>query len=423
MRLPTVFAAFLGLFFAALVGPARAGAGEATPSLGAETVLAPKTAQTQWTPAAAFDGKGTFLVVWQEGGGNAGGEADILGARVNSGGKVLDAEPLAISRAKDFQRRPAVAWNGREWLVVWQDARDFEETGYDIYAARVTAEGKCLDPEGIAVCTAKEDQQMPAVASDGASFLVLWADYRSGKDYDVYGTVVQDGKAGTATAILAMGGEQLAPSACWTGDGYLVGSAFNGQSGSSQGALVCRVDRGGKPVGKATNTSGVATFDVAVGAGGRHGILVATAQCGKLYSPSHCYAVFLNPDGSLAKPDNSGRPPFSDSRVTGPSAIQLNGKGGSGNVHAPAAAGSGEWLLALYDDAAADGGKWNRPENPHTAVHYAVVRSADGRVGSEGVLADGMRAEAAGGRDGRFLVVYERHGVEHKVAFRMVTAK
>ncbi len=264
---------------------------------------------------------------------------------------------------------------------------------------------------------------MPAVASDGASFLVLWADYRSGKNYDIYGAAVRDGKAGTAAAILAMNGEQLAPSACWTGEAYVVGSS-GGKGSPSKGALVCRVDRGGKPVGKAADTGGqVGTFDVAVGASGGHGILVTTTQLGKLYNPSHCYAVFLNADGSPAKPDNPGRPPFSDKRVIGAvaSAIPLNGRGGGGNVYAPAAAGSGEWLLALYDDVAFDG-SWKRLKNMRTVVHYALVRSADGRVGAEGVLADGMRAGAAGGKDGRFLVVYEQHGVKHKVACRLLRA-
>jgi len=57
-----------------------------------------------------------FFVVWH------GGDAQIRGARVSAGGKVLDATPLQLSTAAaSYHAWPSVAWNGREFFVTWRE--------------------------------------------------------------------------------------------------------------------------------------------------------------------------------------------------------------------------------------------------------------------------------------------------------------
>ena len=89
---------------------------------------------------------------------------------------------------------PAVAFDGTNYLVVWDDyplgpARHLRCAGHQA--------GAVLDPAGIAISTAAGNQQRPALAFDGTNYLVVWADHRSGTDYDIYGARVS-----TAGAVL-----------------------------------------------------------------------------------------------------------------------------------------------------------------------------------------------------------------------------
>ncbi|MBA4388117.1 MAG: hypothetical protein C0404_09060 [Verrucomicrobia bacterium] len=131
---------------------------------------------------------------------------------------VLSA-PLAVAPGVDGrlpQYCPQVAWSkeARVWLVVWEDgwvssdetARDGR--AQDIYAARISQDGKVLDPNGIPVCVARDFQGRPVVASDGKGFLVLWQDLRSGKDWDLYAARVSgDGKVLDEGGAPVSGGE------------------------------------------------------------------------------------------------------------------------------------------------------------------------------------------------------------------------
>ncbi len=142
-------------------------------------------ADDQWSPALAFDGT-NFLVVWQD---SRSGSHDIYGTRVTPGGVVLDTLGIAVSTAAKNQRDPALAFDDTNFLVVWEDYRS-SPYEYDICGARVTPAGSVLDPSGIAISTATKDQRDPALVFDGTNFLVVWEDYRSGDTSDICGARV-----------------------------------------------------------------------------------------------------------------------------------------------------------------------------------------------------------------------------------------
>lgn len=153
-----------------------------------------------YTPRVASNGSG-YLVVWAE--NNSTTIWDIYGARVSSGGVVQDTSGIAIANYLYAQFDPVVTSNGSDYFVAWTDHRG--DNNYDIYAARVSAEGAVLDTSGIAICTQGANQFVPAVTFDGTAYVVAWADYRDNTVWDIYATQVT-----TGGSVITANGDQVA---------------------------------------------------------------------------------------------------------------------------------------------------------------------------------------------------------------------
>jgi hypothetical protein len=137
---------------------------------------------TQSAPAVASDGADT-LVVWQD---TRLGGSDIFSTGVGTTGGAMAPWGRRISTAPGLQTEPSVGWNGGRYLVVWTDGRSGTA---DVYGTRVSAANVVQDREGLPVSTADDDQTGPDVVADGSRFQVAWTDGRSGTA-DVYGTRV-----------------------------------------------------------------------------------------------------------------------------------------------------------------------------------------------------------------------------------------
>lgn len=102
---------------------------------------------------------------------------DIYAARIDLAGNILDPVPIAVVSRKSNQKGPKVAWNGSNWLVVYQSF-DLNGTGYyyqeSLEAVRVSPSGQVLDPEPI-----KLFGQIPSgpsywdLTSDGNNWVVV----------------------------------------------------------------------------------------------------------------------------------------------------------------------------------------------------------------------------------------------------------
>jgi hypothetical protein len=128
---------------------------------------------------------------------------------------VRAAEPgTAVTVAPDIagtriQAYPRAAWSekARCWLVAWREG-DVTEEKAEIWCARVSADGQSLDPKGICLAPAKNLCDRPSVACDGKDFLVVWEDFRNGKDWDVSGARVSgDGKLLDPGGVVVVGGQ------------------------------------------------------------------------------------------------------------------------------------------------------------------------------------------------------------------------
>lgn len=138
---------------------------------------------SQWYPSVSFDGT-NYIVVWAD---SRNGNFDIYCARLDTAGNVLDPGGIVISNADIHQSLPKVIFDGNNYFIVWMDWRNYGTTEWDIFGARVTPQGVVLDPGGIPICTAPYDQGYPSVAYDGEDYIVLWEDYRSQETCDIYG--------------------------------------------------------------------------------------------------------------------------------------------------------------------------------------------------------------------------------------------
>jgi all-beta uncharacterized protein len=129
--------------------------------------------------AIAFDGT-NFLVAWL----NSAAPAGVFAARVTPNGSVLDAEGFRISSdtADQLAGPPSVAFDGQQFMVVWVADRCSCSYG-QLYGARITTGGAVLDPEGTAITSADSSTaakiRMATIAFDGANYLVA---YRSTQD-------------------------------------------------------------------------------------------------------------------------------------------------------------------------------------------------------------------------------------------------
>jgi hypothetical protein len=116
------------------------------------------------------------------------------------------ADGVAICTATNDQRTPTIVSDGAGGAIItWDDGRS---DSYDIYAQRINASGVVQwTADGVAICTATNAQSYPTIVSDGAGgAIITWFDERSGSS-DIYAQRVRsDGTLGGNSAPLADAG-------------------------------------------------------------------------------------------------------------------------------------------------------------------------------------------------------------------------
>jgi predicted lipoprotein with Yx(FWY)xxD motif len=132
------------------------------------------------------DGFAGAIVTWADYGNGFG---DIYAQWVNASGSVQwTAGGVAVCTEKENQSFPQIASDGGGGaIVIWTDRRIW--SNYDIYAQRMSASGEALWTfNGVPICASAGNQGMARLVSDGAGgAIVTWVDSRGGNlESDIY---------------------------------------------------------------------------------------------------------------------------------------------------------------------------------------------------------------------------------------------
>jgi hypothetical protein len=140
-----------------------------------------------------------YLVVWQEDGDTAFRiyGRRLRGSRPR--GKIGSPFPIPTYTSND-QESPAIAYDScrDEYLVVWQENRT--GTGWDIYGQWIPSHCSGSPYKSFAICTVGDGQPCPdnqirpsvAYNNTAREYLVVWQDARNNPNYSIYGQRVSE---------------------------------------------------------------------------------------------------------------------------------------------------------------------------------------------------------------------------------------
>jgi hypothetical protein len=142
--------------------------------------------QADWMPSGiSFDGA-NFLVVW---GDTRSGTGEIYGTRVTPAGGLLDGDAATggfliatgANAGYGSPKGPQAAFDGANWLVTWGGSRT--------RGARVSTGGAVLDPAGIQLYKTVSNDWFPCLAYGGnGNFLLTW--YCSDSNFTKYAQLI-----------------------------------------------------------------------------------------------------------------------------------------------------------------------------------------------------------------------------------------
>lgn len=151
-------------------------------------VMNNNVAYDQTDPKIVSDGLGGAILSWTD--YRTGITADIYSQRVNSTGAVQwTATGVIICTSAGDQIKSQLVSDGNNGAyITWQDHRNAGNA--DIYAQRIASNAAINWPAtGFAICTIGFDQLNPMIVSNGnLGAIVVWQDYRSGNNFDIYET-------------------------------------------------------------------------------------------------------------------------------------------------------------------------------------------------------------------------------------------
>ncbi len=201
----------------------------------------------QADPVIVSDGARGAIVAWWD--YRSGTDRDIYVQRTDAAGTIQwTADGVALCTAAQDQSGPMIASDGAGGaIVVWFDWRSGTS---DIYAQHIDAAGAVTwTPDGVALCAAAGNQFRPTIVADGAGgAIVVWFDWRSGTS-DIYAQHIDAAGAVTWTpdgvALCAAAGNQFRPTIVADGAGGAIVAWYDYRNGTDSDIYAQRIDAAG----------------------------------------------------------------------------------------------------------------------------------------------------------------------------------
>lgn len=152
--------------------------------IGSEFALGPSGTNS---PALAFDGT-NYLLVYRKFIPISGLE-QIRGVFISPGSGQITGGEFPITPAPGYQEDPAIAFDGTNYLVAW-DQQGWDTQTPGIYVARVGRDSTVLDASGILI---SNQLGHPAVAFDGTNYMVAYQRSPNNLNYQIFATRISKG--------------------------------------------------------------------------------------------------------------------------------------------------------------------------------------------------------------------------------------
>jgi hypothetical protein len=338
------------------------------------------------------------------------------------------------------QRAPAIAWDGTQYVVVWEDGRNAATTGTDLYVARLAADGTLMDAGGIGLLensVLPSNQTQPAIVyNPGAgAHLIVWQSAHLGSP-DIFFARFLPGTGTTipsAGVLVSDGGSdaESKPHVGFTANRYLITfqTIFTGAPGVSR--VQCR-----RMQLDGVTFSDAVEIDVVSGAGSTFETDARVLSVGTSFLVAWQDDRNGNVDVFARTLPDTGAIPMSPGTPLGPAPLAQTSPSfsliGAGNVMATwqdASNGADDDVtgrrftgtLTALGAAAPISAEAMDQREPKIAgdVQGALVVWQDRRNGSLNGITYGARLDAAGSvrdPDGFPILIYNRNSFEHTVA-------
>ena len=215
----------------------------------------------QSRPLMVSDGSGGAVIVWSD--NRAGTNMDVYAGRVNALGVTQwTANGVAICTAAQNQIDPVIASDGAGGAVIaWSDRRNSD---WNAYVQRIDASGASQwTSNGVALCAVSGIQAVTAIVADGSGgAFVVWRDERDATDRDVYAQRI-DGAGNVlwttdGIPVCAQEDEQLHSEMMSDGAGGIMVVWKDNRSGANAHLYMQRIDGAGNAL---WTTDGVLVSD------------------------------------------------------------------------------------------------------------------------------------------------------------------